>query len=640
MKFKELQLNDKILVALEKANFNEATEIQAKAIPLFLANKNIFGKSSTGTGKTASFVLPILQNIEPNERKIQAIIMAPTRELAMQIVSQIRIFGSRIENLVIAPLIGGNDMRDQIKRLKDAQIVVGTPGRVNDHLNRKTLKLDEVKTIILDEADEMLKMGFKSEIDALFERVSLDVQIGLFSATTSAKVMQIAKDYMNEYEIIEIQNQIEVNANITNTFIFTKGFSKEDLIIKVFEKHEPKRAIIFSNTKNHTDKISDNLKSVGIKSVVINGDKRQSQRSRAIAKFRNNEIKVLVATDVVARGIDITGVDFVINYDVSMEDEHFIHRIGRTGRNNTKGESITFVQNQNVLRQIKGIEKNYNLLIDEMEISEYGDIEKQQGRANSSGRSGRGDKRDSNRGNDNRRSSDRRSNDRRNASHNDIKDNRGERKRTSERINSLRSNWSLQSWEEKILNLSPEEKEMAKKDLSLVNDFSDNFTSDKKTSSHGSDNRRLSDRRLNDRRNAGRNDRRDFNRGERKEFSENKSGRRSNGRDDFAKARDNNQEFSQKRTNNKFEGKRHSSWDAKPDYSKIDSDRWERVTGKEKRPDFNKDKTERSRSDRSERKSSGRGEWVHSGPRENRNSKGRNRKNSSSSASTRKPRYK
>ncbi|WP_106078970.1 DEAD/DEAH box helicase [Mesoplasma coleopterae] len=658
MTFKELQLSDKVLVALEKANFNEATEIQARAIPLFLEGKNIFGKSSTGTGKTASFVLPILEKIEPNKRRVQAVIMAPTRELAMQIVNQIRIFGSRIENLVIAPLIGGADMRDQIKRLKDSQIVVGTPGRVNDHLNRKTLKLDDVRTIILDEADEMLKMGFKNEIDALFERVSPDVQIGLFSATTSPKVMQIANDYMNEYDVIEIENQIEVNANITNTFIFTKGFSKEDLIVKVFKKHKPKRAIVFSNTKNHTDKIADNLEAAGIRAIVINGDKRQSQRSRAIAKFRNNEISVLVATDVVARGIDITGVDYVINYDVSMEDEHFVHRIGRTGRNNTKGDSITFVQNQNVLRQIKGIEKNFNLIIDEMQISEYGEVDKQEGRGNSnrssrgdrrdSGRgdrrdsnrgdrrdSNRGDRRDSNRGDrrdsgrGDRRDSNRGRDDRRNAGHNDRRDfAHGERKRTSERLDSRSSAWTSQSWEERMLSLSPEEKEFAKKALSLVDDYSSNGNSSNNSENSG---RRGSNR--------GRDDRRSSNRGRDDRRSSGRDDRRSSGRGD---KRDSNRGD---RKNNNFEGTRHSSWDVKTDYSKQDSGRWERVTGKDKRPaSFNDKKggsdSNRGGDERRNRRSSGRGEWVHSGPRENKGSGTRNRRNSSSNSSSKKSRNK
>ncbi|ASZ09294.1 hypothetical protein CK556_02990 [Mesoplasma chauliocola] len=612
MTFKELQLNSKILTALEKANFNEATEIQARAIPLFLESKNIFGKSSTGTGKTASFVLPILQNIDPNKRKVQAIIMAPTRELAMQIVTQIRLFGSRIENIVIAPLIGGADMRDQIKRLRDSQIVVGTPGRVNDHLNRKTLKLDEVQTIILDEADEMLKMGFKNEIDALFEKISPNVQVGLFSATTSPKVMQIANDYMKDYEIIEIQNQVEVNANITNTFIFTKGYSKDELLIKVFEKHKPKRAIIFSNTKNHTDKIADDLKDAGIKAIVINGDKRQSQRSRAIAKFRNSEIDVLVATDVVARGIDINGVDFVINYDVSMEDEHFIHRIGRTGRNNTKGDSITFVQSQNVLRQIKGIEKEFNLTIDEMLISEYGELEKQAGRANS-GRNerARGDRRDSGRQRE----------DKRNAGHNDRRgSNRGERKRTSERLNTSRNNWSSQSWEERILNLSPEEKEIAKKALSLVDDYPGEFSNSvsARENSGGRD-RKKSGRQRDDRRNSGNNDRRDSNRGVKRD-----SGPRD-------------RRESNKNLSNKYEGKRHSSWDVKTDYSKQDSDRWERVTGKEKHPELSDRRTNKSSGRRDDKKndkrSSGRGEWTHSGPKQNKGSGTRGRRNSSSNSS-------
>ncbi|PPE04452.1 DEAD-box ATP-dependent RNA helicase [Entomoplasma ellychniae] len=378
MKFKELNLNNRVLTALDKNNFSKATEIQQKAIPMFLENKNVFGKSSTGTGKTAAFVLPILNNINCDKRVIQAIIMAPTRELAMQIVTQIRIFGVGINNLTITPLIGGTEMREQVKKMKQSQIVVGTPGRVNDHINRKNLKLENVNTIILDEADEMLKMGFKNEMDAIFEQISPDSQVGLFSATVTPKVLSLAKKYMNEYEMIEIENQIEVNNNITNTFIFTKNVDKKELLKKVFELHKPKKAIIFSNTKNFTDKIADVLYEVGLKSVVINGDKRQSQRSRSINAFKNGQVNILVATDVVARGIDISDVDYVINYDISRENEHFVHRIGRTGRNNKKGDSITFVDNMGTMRQLKDIQKEFNIEVNEIEISEYNIERKQQ----------------------------------------------------------------------------------------------------------------------------------------------------------------------------------------------------------------------------------------------------------------------
>ncbi|WP_051418407.1 DEAD/DEAH box helicase [Mesoplasma seiffertii] len=372
MTFKELQLNEHILKALEINKFDQPTEIQEKAIPVFLNNQNLFGKSSTGTGKTAAFVLPILHNLTVKLRRPQVIILAPTRELALQIVDQVRKFSSRINGIGVAPLIGGAQMRDQINRLRDAQIIVGTPGRVNDHLNRGTLKLNDLRTIILDEADEMLKMGFKNEIDAVFKAAPEGVQVGLFSATNTPKVMQIANNYMKDYELVEIHNELKVNSNITNTFIFTKGIDKEELILKVFEKHAPQRAIVFTNTKSQTDKIARNLKTIGVKAVVINGDKRQSQRTKSIKMFKNDEYQVLVATDVVARGIDISGVDYVINYDISRENEHFVHRIGRTGRNNETGNSISFIANQGTLRQIQDIEKTYKIIIDEMGHEEYG----------------------------------------------------------------------------------------------------------------------------------------------------------------------------------------------------------------------------------------------------------------------------
>ncbi|WP_051350883.1 DEAD/DEAH box helicase [[Acholeplasma] multilocale] len=378
MTFKELQLNENILKALEINGFTTPTEIQEKAIPVFLNGGDLFGKSSTGTGKTASFVLPILNQLDVKLKKVQVIILAPTRELAMQIVDQTRKFGSRMNGLSIAPIIGGAKMSDQLNKLRDAQIVIGTPGRVNDHLQRGSLRLGELRTIILDEADEMLKMGFKNEIDAVFNRAPEDVQIGLFSATNTPKVMQIADNYMKDYELVEINNVMKVNTNISNTFVFTKGISKEDLILKVFEKHEPKRVIVFTNTKSNTDKIAQNLKSIGVKSVVINGDKQQSQRTRSIKAFKNNEVQVLVATDVVARGIDIDGVDFVINYDISRENEAFVHRIGRTGRNGNTGETISFIQNQGVLNQIRDIEKEFKITIDEIGYEEYG-VEKTQG---------------------------------------------------------------------------------------------------------------------------------------------------------------------------------------------------------------------------------------------------------------------
>lgn len=371
MTFRELQLNDSLLSTLQKNGFEKPTEIQSRAIPVFLANNNLFGRSSTGTGKTASFVLPILHNIVTNISKPQALILAPTRELALQIVDQIKLFGGGMKNLRVAPIIGGAEMRRQVQRLKESQIVVGTPGRITDHLNRGSLSLKNLKTIILDEGDEMLKMGFKNEINQVFDEIPNNIQVGLFSATINNNIMQIAKSYMKKYELIEINNEIEVNRNITNTYIFTKGVSKEELILEVFKKHDPYKVIIFTNTKSNTDRIARNLKSINIKAAVINGDKKQAQRSRAIQQFKNNEYQALVATDVVARGIHIDDIDYVINFDISREDENFVHRIGRTGRNNKTGNSISFIQNKNTLSQLQQIQKKYKIAIDEISFKEY-----------------------------------------------------------------------------------------------------------------------------------------------------------------------------------------------------------------------------------------------------------------------------
>ncbi|PPE05529.1 DEAD/DEAH box helicase [Williamsoniiplasma lucivorax] len=372
MTFKNLGLNPSILRALDKSGFDKPTQIQQQGIPVFMDDKNLFGKSSTGTGKTASFALPILHKIDIKNKHAQAIILAPTRELALQILDQIRKFSSMMENISIAPLIGGARMNDQIKKLKNSQIIVGTPGRINDHINRKTLKLDQIKTIILDEADEMLKLGFKNDIDAVFRGVQNKVQIGLYSATTSPKVLEIAKKYMIDYELIEIENQIEVNQNIDNTYIITKGYTKEDVMVKLIEKHQMKRFIVFTNTRANTSKIAKVLQHAGIKNEVINGDKKQSQRTRVIREFKEGKFKALIATDVVARGIHIDDIDYVINFEVPVDDEYFVHRIGRTGRNNATGSTITFVNSQKLLKQLEYIVKNFNLEISEELIDDLG----------------------------------------------------------------------------------------------------------------------------------------------------------------------------------------------------------------------------------------------------------------------------
>ncbi|QHX35849.1 ATP-dependent RNA helicase DeaD [Spiroplasma sp. TIUS-1] len=375
MTFKELIKNDRVLKSLEIMDFTTPTDIQQQAIPMFLEGKNIFGKSSTGTGKTAAFALPILEKLDIKNRKPQALIVTPTRELASQIIDVIRKLTSRYEGVKLTSLIGGAEIRKQLLSLRDTHIIVGTPGRINDHIIRRSFNFDNIKTIILDEADEMLKMGFKNEIDEIFHRASPEVQIGLFSATTSDKVMSLAYNYMKQYETIIVDNAVKVNDNIDNRFIYVPRNKKVDLLLSIFEKHKPQAAIIFSNTKSNTDNILDTLRDNNITGVVINGDKRQSERTRAINRFRKGEVQVLIATDVAARGIDIKGVDLVINFDIPRDNEYIIHRIGRTGRNGEKGSAISIVDGRGTLKQIKEIEHEYKIEIYEVDPSEYG-IEK------------------------------------------------------------------------------------------------------------------------------------------------------------------------------------------------------------------------------------------------------------------------
>ncbi|ATZ17284.1 DEAD-box ATP-dependent RNA helicase [Williamsoniiplasma luminosum] len=404
MAFKKLELNDSILRSLEKNGFTKPTEIQEKGIPVFLENKNLFGKSSTGTGKTASFALPILHKIDVTDKKVQAVVMAPTRELALQILDQFKKFSSMMANVQIAPLIGGARMGDQIAKLKNCQIVVGTPGRINDHINRKTLRLDNVKIIILDEADEMLKLGFKNDIDAVFNGVENKVQIGLYSATISPKVLAIANKYMGEYEFIEVQNQMDVNNNINNTYVITKGYKKEDVMVKLIEKHNMQRFIIFTNTRANTTKISRVLDQAGIKNEVINGDKKQSQRTRVMRDFKTSRFRALIATDVVARGIHVDGIDYVINFEMPVDDEYFVHRIGRTGRNNETGSTITFINSINAVRHLNHVIKEFNLEIDEELIDDIGlekskDMDRPEIHDKYRPRTSYADRRDSGRGN-------------------------------------------------------------------------------------------------------------------------------------------------------------------------------------------------------------------------------------------------
>lgn len=362
MSFTELNLKQELTAAIAKWGYTTPTPIQKKTIPVSLQKKDIIGKSHTGTGKTAAFVLPILHNLDIKLYRNQAIIVCPTRELAIQVVKQVKKYAYFLNGVNVALLCGGVNIRNQLYDLRTSNIVVGTPGRITDHINRGSLRLNSIKTLVLDEADEMLKMGFKKDIDFLFENSPQNIQTVLFSATMSKPVLKIADDYQNNPVSITVEDESQKlqQANIKQYYFDCRNITKETALVTLYQKLQPQLSIVFSNTKAFTNKIAQLLEQNNIKCAVINGDKSQRERMEAMRQFKNGKVRVLIATDVVARGIDINGIDYVFNYDIPREYEYYTHRIGRTARAGAQGTAITLVSNRVQYNEIQEIQYYQN----------------------------------------------------------------------------------------------------------------------------------------------------------------------------------------------------------------------------------------------------------------------------------------
>lgn len=362
MSFTELNLKQELNAAIAKWGYTTPTPIQKKTIPVSLQKKDIIGKSHTGTGKTAAFVLPILHNLDIKLYRNQAIIVCPTRELAIQVAKQVKKYAYFLNGVNVALLCGGVNIRNQLYDLRTSNIVVGTPGRITDHINRGSLRLNSIKTLVLDEADEMLKMGFKKDIDFLFENSPQNIQTVLFSATMSKPVLKIADDYQNNPVSISVEdeNQKLQQANIKQYYFDCRNITKETALVTLYQKLQPQLSIVFSNTKVFTNKIAQLLEQNNIRCAVINGDKSQRERIDVMRQFKNGKVKVLIATDVVARGIDINGIDYVFNYDIPREHEYYTHRIGRTARAGAQGTAITLVSNRVQYNEIQEIQYYQN----------------------------------------------------------------------------------------------------------------------------------------------------------------------------------------------------------------------------------------------------------------------------------------
>ena len=343
MKFTEFNLSEDIQSAVVTAGFEKASPIQEMTIPLALEGKDVIGQAQTGTGKTAAFGLPTLNKVRTDENIIQALVIAPTRELAVQSQEELFRFG-RDKGVKVRSVYGGSSIDKQIKALKSgAHIVVGTPGRLLDLIKRKALKLDHVETLILDEADEMLNMGFLEDIEAIISRVPANRQTLLFSATMPAPIKQIGVKFMKEPEHVQIKNKELTNVNVEQFYVRVKEQEKFDTMTRLMDVDQPELSIVFGRTKRRVDEITRGLKLRGFRAEGIHGDLDQNKRLRVIRDFKGDQVDILVATDVAARGLDISDVTHVYNYDITQDPESYVHRIGRTGRAGKSGESITFV---------------------------------------------------------------------------------------------------------------------------------------------------------------------------------------------------------------------------------------------------------------------------------------------------------
>lgn len=350
-KFDELGLCTEIQKAIKYMGFEEPSPIQRKAIPVMMSGRDLIGQAQTGTGKTAAFGIPMLEKINPRNKKIQGIVLCPTRELAIQVADEIRNLARYMHSIKVVPIYGGQDIVKQIRSLKSgAQLVIGTPGRVMDHMRRKTIKLTDVNTVILDEADEMLNMGFREDIETILEGIPQEHQTVLFSATMPKPILDITRRFQKDAEVIKVVKKELTVSNIEQFYYEVKPKNKEEVLSRLLDIYSPKLSVIFCNTKKQVDLLVTALLGRGYFAAGLHGDMKQAQRDRVMDGFRSGKTDILVATDVAARGIDVDDVEAVFNYDLPQDDEYYVHRIGRTGRAGRVGRSFSFVSGKEVYK--------------------------------------------------------------------------------------------------------------------------------------------------------------------------------------------------------------------------------------------------------------------------------------------------
>ena len=375
IKFEDLPISDDIKRAVIEMGFEEPSPIQSQSIPVILSGKDVIGQAQTGTGKTAAFSIPVLEMINPQEKNLQAVVLCPTRELAIQVSTEIRKIGKYMHGIKSLPVYGGQPIERQIKALKGGvQIVIGTPGRVIDHINRKTLKMDNVKMVILDEADEMLDMGFREDIEMILSKTPEERQTTFFSATMPKGILELTKKYQKDPEHIKVVRKELTVPNIKQYYIETRSANKLEVLSRLIDVYNPKLSVVFTNTKKGADELVSDLQARGYFADALHGDLKQTQRDIVMDKFRNGTIDILVATDVAARGIDVDDVEAVFNYDLPQDEEYYVHRIGRTGRAGRSGISFSFVFGKE-MRKMRDIERYTKTKLVKHDIPSVADVE-------------------------------------------------------------------------------------------------------------------------------------------------------------------------------------------------------------------------------------------------------------------------
>lgn len=366
--FNDLNLSEDLLKALAKVGYETPSPIQAETIPVILEGRDIVGQAQTGTGKTAAFALPFLSNIDTSQKEPQILVLAPTRELAIQVAEAFQKYANFIKGFHVLPIYGGQDYSGQIRGLKrGAHVVVGTPGRVMDHMRKGTLQLDKLKALVLDEADEMLRMGFIDDVEWILDQTPKERQVALFSATMPKEIRRIAKKYLNDPVEITIKVKTATANLIRQRYWLVRGTHKLDALTRILEVEDFEGMIIFVRTKTATVELAEKLQARGFSSAALNGDLSQNQREKTVDQLKSGKLDIVIATDVAARGLDVERISHVVNFDIPYDTESYVHRIGRTGRAGREGDAILFVAPREQ-RMLSSIEKATGKPIERMDL--------------------------------------------------------------------------------------------------------------------------------------------------------------------------------------------------------------------------------------------------------------------------------